>query len=301
MTIPTHGTLVAAGQLLAEEAARNASAGSRWMAQPVALSSEEAALSLEAEMLHAFAAMPAAQSSAAAVGATGVSAIAVAVENRLASLERGNGEAATSGAEACAVEAAVVENKATPFVVATSQPAIESVAETKPVEAEKPEARGMAAERQDAPAKVVEAEVAEEAAPATFAEAMGKNEVDAEQNNLPANGINAAAASAAQEEQGEDSSPEVGSEESMGKEVKGKKSNWHQIRTAPASAAAGSDVVEAAKQEAEENPKAMAAAAAEGSPSSVPDASTIASIVDSVMADLRPKIVEEIAKKLAGK
>ena len=50
-----------------------------------------------------------------------------------------------------------------------------------------------------------------------------------------------------------------------------------------------------------------AAAAAESSAptpnpaSSMPDASTIASIVDSVMADLRPKIVEEIARKLAGK
>ncbi len=42
----------------------------------------------------------------------------------------------------------------------------------------------------------------------------------------------------------------------------------------------------------------MAAAAAEGSAT---DASAIASIVDSVLADLRPKIVEEIAKKLAGK
>ena len=95
----------------------------------------------------------------------------------------------------------------------------------------------------------------------------------------------------------------------MGKAVKAKsgKSKWHQIRTAPTSEAANSDVVEAAKQ-AEEAPKAMAAAAAaaQGSATSspaasVPDASTIASIVDSIMADLRPKIVEEIAKKLAGK
>jgi hypothetical protein len=93
----------------------------------------------------------------------------------------------------------------------------------------------------------------------------------------------------------------------MGKDVKAKsgKSNWHQIRTAPASAASN-NVVEAAKQAeagAGESPKAMAAAAAaEGSASpSATDASTIASIVDSVMADLRPKIVEEIAKKLAGK
>lgn len=93
----------------------------------------------------------------------------------------------------------------------------------------------------------------------------------------------------------------------MGKDGKAKsgKSTWHQIRTTP-TAAASNDVVEAAKQgasEAEEAPKAMAAAAAaDSSPSTAsPDASTIASIVDSVMADLRPKIVEEIAKKLAGK
>jgi len=57
---------------------------------------------------------------------------------------------------------------------------------------------------------------------------------------------------------------------------------------------------------AEETPKALAAAAAEGlSSASLPapttDASTIASIVDSVLADLRPKLVEEIAKKLSGK
>jgi len=45
----------------------------------------------------------------------------------------------------------------------------------------------------------------------------------------------------------------------------------------------------------------MAAAAAAAGGSSAPDASTIASIVDRVLADLRPKLVEEIARKLAGK
>ncbi len=58
-TIPTHGILVAAGQLLAEEAARNAASGPRWVAESVALSPEEAALSLEAEMFRTFAAVPA--------------------------------------------------------------------------------------------------------------------------------------------------------------------------------------------------------------------------------------------------
>ena len=53
--------------------------------------------------------------------------------------------------------------------------------------------------------------------------------------------------------------------------------------------------------------KAMAAAAS-GDDGSVaaphaaaPAADAIANIVDSVLADLRPKIVEEIAKKLQGK
>ena len=80
----------------------------------------------------------------------------------------------------------------------------------------------------------------------------------------------------------------------MGKETKGKggKSNWHQIRSAAPTA---NDTVEAAKQ-AEETPKTMAAASADGS-----DPNSIASIVDSVLADLRPRIVEEIARKLAKK
>jgi len=59
-TVPSQGTLVAAGQLLAEEVARNAAAGPRWIAEPVALSPEEAAISLEAEMFRTFAGVPAA-------------------------------------------------------------------------------------------------------------------------------------------------------------------------------------------------------------------------------------------------
>jgi len=47
--------------------------------------------------------------------------------------------------------------------------------------------------------------------------------------------------------------------------------------------------------------KAMAAVAPAGNSTHVTDETDIATIVDKVMADLRPKIVEEIAKKLAGK
>jgi hypothetical protein len=155
--------------------------------------------------------------------------------------------------------------------------------------------------------QVAEEAPAEEAASATFADAVGKDEIEAtaQQKEEPVSGPVAAAT--AEENQGLSSDGE--GEEDMGKDAKSKsgKSNWHQIRTAPASTASNSDVVEAAKQgehAAEEAPKAMAAAAAsEGgsAPVSATDASTIASIVDSVMADLRPRIVEEIARKLAGK
>ena len=140
---------------------------------------------------------------------------------------------------------------------------------------------------------------AEEPVSATFADAMSKNEVEetAQQKTEPVSETTVVATVAAEHQ---DSSSEAGSEESMGKDGK-----WHQIHKTPAGAPATGNVVEAAKQAegaAEEAPKAMAAAAAEGSSSmSVTDAGAIASIVDSVMADLRPKIVEEIAKKLAGK
>ena len=91
-TVPSHGTygtVAAAGQLLGEEAARNAAAGLRWVAEPVALTTEEAAISLEAEMFSTFAATFAAAPGGdiESVGITGVSAIAAAVESRLAEAE----------------------------------------------------------------------------------------------------------------------------------------------------------------------------------------------------------------------
>ena len=278
-----------------------AAAGPRWVAEPVALTTEEAAISLEAEMFSTFAATFAAASGGdiESVGITGVSAIAAAVENRLAEAELAASAKALSerGAERSS------ETTAAPAKISVEGPPAEVVAAVSNaaspvvdgIEPEKIEAEKLEAERKDSPAKVAEEAPAEQVAAATFADAM-KAEQDAESTT------------AAVAEENQDSSSDSGGQDSMGKDVKAKsgKSNWHQIHTAPASAAANSDVVEAAKQSesrAEESPKAMAAAAAaeaSASPSAT-DASTIASIVDSVMADLRPKIVEEIAKKLAGK
>ena len=81
-----------------------------------------------------------------------------------------------------------------------------------------------------------------------------------------------------------------GGEETMGKEKgKGTKSNGQQTH---------SDAPVEGSNQSDETPKTKAASAsAEGGS----DASHIANIVDSVLADLRPKIVEEIAKQLAKK
>jgi len=306
-TTPSHGTLVAAGQLLAEEAARHAAAGPRWVAEPVALSSEEAAISLEAEMFRTFAAVPAVpDAEVRPARVTGVSAIEAAVESRLAAAElaasakaspKQETESASSkpDAKAAAVEKSTVEAPAevVPVVSKATSPVVEELApEIAPEEIEpaKIAPEKFEAEQKDSPAKVAEEMPVEEVASATFADAVGREEVEA-----------------AVEEEDQNSSSDAGGEEAMGNDGKTKsgKSSWRQIHTGPANAGAPGDVVEAAKAAggAEEAPKAMAAAAAaEGSKAAFAnDASSIASIVDSVMADLRPKIVEEIARKLAGK
>jgi CheY-like chemotaxis protein len=363
---PSHGTLAAAGQLLAEEVARSAAGGTRWMAEPAALSPEDAAISLEAEMFRTFADMHAATLSSETEPArlTAVSAIAAAVETRMAALEMGASakalpepgteisaaapaegmagsdqpgsdhnvaettSAATSAGKASAETVAVVSPEAS-VVSAEKQaekpsdlPSAIEVGSTLavPAEAEKIAPARLEAELKDAAAKAPEEAPAEEVA-ATFADAKGQNIVNeavAEHNSVDQNRVSQGDVNALPERDEEsiggmtaavavadetlDSSSQVEGQEAMGKDKDGKakKTNWHQIHSTPTGAAA-KDVVEAAKEEtAEEAPKAMAAAAA-STPASVTDASTIASIVDSVMADLRPKIVEEIAKKLAGK
>jgi CheY-like chemotaxis protein len=343
-----------------------ASAGPRWIAEAVALSREEATISLEAEMFRTFASLPSAISGSEMVTAamTGVAAIAAAVENRLAEAEllanvtaspkqaadasfTGAGPSEPRSAECSATEpgstelgsaqrslaVAVAETRAeapaAPIAAvpdmsaqpgSTEQAKIEErkIEEKKiehekiqqeKVEAERVEPKEatpekLEAERQEFTASIPETGPAQEFAAATFANAAGHEVEEAKASDAATGGEMAVAVATAAEEENQESSSDAGGEESMGNiKSKSGKSNWHQIRTAPAGATpASSDAAETA-----EAPKAMAvAASAEGSTSSsssssAPDASAIASIVDSVMADLRPKIVEEIAKKLAGK
>jgi hypothetical protein len=311
-TVPSLGSLVAAGP--------------HWVAEPVALSREEAAISLEAEMFRTFALMPAVMPEAAPGGEiepvriTGVSAIAAAVENRLAAVKLAAGAtalpeqgaerfsagrlsdehgSAEHGSETTSAETSAVAASAAAIgaVSNVASPVVDGIAAG--IEAERIAPGKIEAEPEDSPATVPEGAPAEEAAAATFADVVGQNQVAQDEVEATAEPNGDGMAPAVVEGENQESSSNVEGRESMRKDVKSRsgKSNWHQIRTAPPSAATNRDVVETEKAA-----KAMAAAAAEGSSSSsAPDASTIASIVDSVMADLRPKIVEEIAKRLAGK
>jgi hypothetical protein len=250
----------------------------------VAVSPEEVALSLEAEMFRTLAGTAEVESVSAAPAAPDP------------------------------VSPAVVES-ATAVEVKAEVPAETTVADPAPASAEvAPNVEAVQDEHKDLPAKAAE-DVAEEPAAATFADAVQQDEIKAVSAQSSADPVSAAAVPAeevvspADEAMGVTTSEAVAEgEDEMAKErAKTGKSNWHQLRTG--SAVPGTqDVVEAAKQAepGEEAPKAMAAAAAAESapaPSAAtgPDPSAIASIVDSVLADLRPKIVEEIAKKLAGK
>jgi hypothetical protein len=204
--------------------------------------------------------------------------------------------------DAVEVKAEIFEEAPADTVAAVAAAAREAVALS--VEA-------VLAERKDSPA---EEAAAEEPAPATFAGGVQRDEFEVVSTTPSAAAVSDAAVPAEEVEPPVVETMEVPTsaaaaegEEAMARErAKAGKSNWHQIRTgAAAGAASNNDAVEAAKEAlpaVEEAPKAMAAAAAaEGASSSSPDSNTIASIVDSVLADLRPRIVEEIAKKLAGK
>jgi CheY-like chemotaxis protein len=228
-TVPTHGTLVAAGHLLAEEAARIAAESPQWMAEAVALSPEEAAISLEAEMFGTFSAKPATAAGDAmeAAGIPGVSAMAAAVENTLAKAALAAG-----------------------------------------------------------------ANILPEPGP--------------EPSEEPVCGTTLAATAVVAAEEHRDASGDGTGEESTDKDAiaEANHSDLTQTSTDAGSSAANMEVAaaaESAERGADEALKTMAAAAAAAGGSSAPDASTIASIVDRVLADLRPKLVEEIARKLAGK
>ena len=286
--ISAREALVAAGAALAEEVTRSAGSN-RWAAEVVTLSPEEASASLEAEMFQAVITPPAIVSESEQ-GPNTVAVSVAATENEAAetTVTASTESGAQTPVEAPAEQSATTPAAASAGFAAASEPARED---------------SQATETPEAPA--------DEVAATTFADGVPYSEPEAtpEESSMPGSSEMAEPVEAGpaerQEDQYNNSEDAAGGQDSMAKDATGKtaKSNWHQIRSG-ATPAAATDVVEAAKQAlpTEEAPKAMAAAAAaDGASASASDSSTIASIVDSVLADLRPKIVEEIAKKLARK
>jgi twitching motility two-component system response regulator PilH len=217
-----------------KELSHRAADGPRWVAEPVALSPEEAAISLEAEMFRTFAVLPVTAPGDAVepVAITGVSAIEAAVENRLAA------------ADLIAAAKALLE------------PLPESVQE-----------QGL----QHLPSEYLAQDSAHPASAHHEPETRAARTSIAEASEVSSETVSPAAIT--------DAGQGLPSEEYPG------------------------EASRSIALEANDPPKAKAAAAAaEGAEStSGPDATTIASIVDRVMADLRPKIVEEITRKLSGK
>jgi CheY-like chemotaxis protein len=340
---PNEAELAEALRLLTP-ATGNADANSvspRWVAENVAVSPEEAKISLEAEMMGISSSTPTTPpaDAVASVSETngdrsiGFSGIAAAVENRLAEAGLGTNHKTWANrhersAEDAAAEAAAALEASAELLAAASAatPMVEQIGaqvERKlSIERNETESRETDRQRSESNRKekdtdkdvehnepqgsFAEHTPAHEDDSATFADAVSRDrdEKGWTTGRDEASGNEATASAAAIEEENHNSNTEVGGEHSMSNDGKSKsgKSNWREIRTAPTSASQ-TDLVEAAKQDTsapENGQKAMAAGAGENS-SSGTDSSTIASIVDSVMADLRPRIVEEIAKKLAKK
>jgi CheY-like chemotaxis protein len=257
---PSQGgqTLAEAGAALAEELARGSTPETRWVAENVALSPEEASLSLEAEMFKSFATGPGA---APATGGDGIAASSpVRYEEE---------EAAEAAVEAAEAEAA---------------PAGEVVVHTETAQAQAAEAAQSEtlaeAQSEASPAELIEEAAQEEVAGVTFADAIRGHESE--------EGTSAVAESAVA---GDD---ELGGSDDMAKDAKGK-GKWHQIHSTP-EPAAKTDVVEAAK--AEEAPKAMAAAAsAEGTSEASAIASIVDSVLADLKPKIVEEIAKKLAKK----
>lgn len=282
--MPSHGTLVAAGYLLAEEAARHAASEPRWIAEPVALTTEEASISLEAEMFGKFVAD-------AAVEITAPGAIQVATSTEAHS------EVVAESAPVSVAEKEVEPVLETAVPEFAPEPTRQTSAETLPYEAPAASFADVAPQKAEAGAEFA-------VAPEIVAEEMIAQGAAERAAHIDASRLEASAApGSAAEVAHEDSIPDAGGPTEMGKRGKqtSDKSKEHQMVEAASTpkVPAAEAVMQA---ESPEGPKTMAAAAsADGASTVAPDASAIASIVESVLADLRPKIVEEITRKLARK
>jgi len=215
-------------------------------------------------------------------------------------------------------ESVAAEPELAPVPAAEPETASPPIAPEPVAQAQKAEAEQLAERKQEEPQPAMEAAVA---APAEVSSSVQEPETvaPAPASEIPAEPIMAREVAAQITESSEPAEPAAGGTEDMAKKEQeiaattaAAWASWRRIRET--GGPKGHSAPESSKKEAEEVPApkekdeaAMAVAAgAEKAPEEVPaeggaESAEIASIVDSVLADLRPKIVEEISKKLGKK
>ena len=272
----------------AESAAAASVDGSRWTAVPVALEGEEATISLEQEMQKAYAAYA---PYVAAVADTGAQEV-----------ETATGENSSLPEVAAVVEAAPAENFSSPEVAMVEPDAgvlptafVEANAATSPVA----ESVGSGAET-DVPAPV--AAPVQELQPQE-AQAWPEAEPAMAEAATPSSGGFAPVADA--QEHAEESQPDSEAVKSTAAAW----ASWRQVRDTrkdgEAALAQPKEFEVPEPAPAETAARAVAAGAEqimqEASAASKADPADVASIVESVLANLRPKLMEEISRKMAEK
>jgi CheY-like chemotaxis protein len=287
----SHEVPVAASSAAASEAAIT---GPRWIAESVAVALEESAPTLELEMEQAAAAAVAAE--AARNASAVLTAVEIQAPDRVAEAVE-----PTVAAEANVTEAvASTGSGPAPNVAAETTVAANAVAESAVAERAVPEIVAI----ESSPDQTSEPAAAKEESAFAAAAAAGAGS----EYVSTVESVSSAIVSPEVSETAPAANLEVTPQREA--ELAAAWQNWKQIRESFVSAPPPVPVAEAPAAEArtaqEEAPPALVEAEAETEiaeveavPSEAPEESTaIASIVDTMLAELRPKLVEEIAKKM---
>jgi len=310
----------------------------RWAAVAVALAPEEADISLEAEMHKAYAAFAAAElahSEPPAVitelpgpvadtqfaDAAAPESHATVEPASLNELTQTVGEIAAAANDAMSAAASELEIAAsshiepTPAISSEAAAAAGTIAAEVPTvssetEASAPEMPALATEPNPAPLeeKAVEVAALVSTPEITQVPQESAQTIPADQNNIDAIATGAATMTDSQAQPAPEGRGEMAKKESeIAEHTAAAWASWRRIReTGEIHHSSSSQPPSNGEEGVPQDSAAMAVAAgAEQAPgeisSSEADPAEIASIVDSVLADLRPKIVEEISRQLAKK
>jgi len=284
-----------AGSVAVSGGVRVAAAGAsgpRWIAQPVAIAEGESALILEREMEKAYAAMAALEAEQASAPHAETNPPALSDAESVAT----SPEATSPAAEIASSPAAEPSPQAPPEEtvrvpeVENSGTAVSSPEASAPQAAAASEASSSATTNANA-VSATELPVANENAVYAAAASAGSGESSLQAANVSSPGAAQISAAPGESDGGKES------------ELAAAWQNWRQIRESIMGSQPPKDVAQTAeatgfepmRNEASVPPEPAAEASSDGAPS---EAAAIANIVDSVLAELKPKLMEEISRKM---